>query len=100
MGWWSQQDSNLWSRFAFVNFAMVASLRCRLRRSLAQYTSASLFRPLGALGSASRRASLASVNIAMVASPRCRLRSSLAQYTSASLFPALRALGFGAHRCE
>ena len=34
-----------------VNFAMVASPRYRLRRSLAQYTSASLFRPLGALGS-------------------------------------------------
>ena len=34
-----------------VNFAMVASTRCRLRRSLAQYASASLHRPLGALGS-------------------------------------------------
>ena len=34
-----------------VSFAMVASRRCRLRRSLAQYASASLLRPLGALGS-------------------------------------------------
>ena len=34
-----------------VNFAMVASPRWRLRRSLAQYASASLHRLPGALGS-------------------------------------------------
>ena len=34
-----------------VNFAMVASRRCRLRRSLAQYASASLHPALRALGS-------------------------------------------------
>ena len=52
--WWSQQDSNLWSRcasLASVSFAMVASRRCRLRRSLAQYASASLHPALRALGS-------------------------------------------------